>query len=160
MINNSFWGIKIIGVITIMLSVSGCVNSASQVAYSSSVPIEKTCTLWLVATLTVKKFNNENVLWKATGLNSWATIQIPEGSHTFVLDCNLRQRDGYSFVANNVIVKYDKFIAGKIYEMVLVPGGTHARIGIKDATNGLTGFWEGAVGGGRGFEWLELKWEK
>jgi len=157
-----------------VLVLGGCVNTTKNIPYVSFAPPEKTCTLKIVGTLTVKQFNGKEVEWAAGFGDSWASVQIPEGSHTFVLDYERSVYDGRQY-QSGIIVSYDNFIAGHTYQMVAAAGAEAGgfsglftnmigamhdtvnqtlRIGIRDITN------KQEVDFGykkEDFEWLPIK---
>lgn len=146
-------------VLCFALLLGGCVSSATPIAYVSSAAPEETCTLKVSNTLTVKSFDGEEVEWKAGGFDVWASVQIPAGSHTFVLDYD-RYVDGRRQYRNGITISYDNFVAGRTYEIMAAAGAEAGgfsglftnmlgamldtvnqtlRIGIRDTTNGDDG---------------------
>ena len=95
--------------------------------------------------------------WKPDFGDTWAQVQIPEGSHTFVFDYDY---SGYQ--AFGLRVTYDRFVAGRTYLMTaqFFPAGANSisiRAGVKDVTNEPD--WSSlskAFTWTRGFEWLPL----
>ncbi|MDR2051231.1 MAG: hypothetical protein LBQ63_05620 [Deltaproteobacteria bacterium] len=104
-----------------LLALGGCVKDATPISYAPAAPAERTCALNIAATLTVTDFDGESVEWTAGFADSWAAVQIPAGSHTFVLDYN-RNVSGGSHYQNSLSVSYDNFMAGHTYEMVAAEG--------------------------------------
>ncbi len=165
LIPRSLW----IFVIAFTLMLAGCVNSATNIAYTNSTPPEKLCTFNVIATLTVTNFDGEKVSWSPNFGDSWSSVQIPEGKHTFTLDYYRNVgTQGEHYYQNNIIVSYDGFVAGHTYEMVAAAGAEAGgftgmlsdplgamddtanqslRIGIRDITNGQNG------------DYLWLPWE-
>lgn len=144
----------------------GCVNSATPIAYVHSVPPEQTCTLNIATILTVTEFDGQEVKWRASGIDAWGSVQIPQGSHTFLLDYQRYVNDRRHF-RNGVFVRYDGFKAGHTYEMIASEGAEAGgflglftnplgamldtfnqalRIGIRDTTGGQDGE----------YTWLEI----
>ncbi len=108
-------------VLCFALLLAGCVSAATPISYDNSAPPEKCCTLNVIATLTVKEFDGKTVNWAAGFGDSWAAVQIPEGSHTFVLDYSRQVQGGYHH-QENIVFRYDGFVAGRIYEMIAAEG--------------------------------------
>lgn len=147
--------------VTRMLSrslLAGCLGSASTVDYNSAVPVEKTCTLNISATLTVKKFDGQDVKW-ASGFSNWAAVRIPEGGHTFVLDYQNSMQAGRVYRLNDIEFTYNRFQAGHTYLLAAqfgAPGSQSMpiRLGIKDVTNEPD--WDSLS---KAFRWTEgFKW--
>lgn len=152
-----------------VLMLGGCMNAATNIPYMSTASPEKLCTLNVIATLTVTSFDGEKVNWSPDFGDSWSSVRIVEGKHTFTLDYNRTAdtRGGY-YYRNGITVSYDGFTAGHTYEMVAAAGAEAGgfsglftnplqamrdtaanalRIGIRDITNGQQG----------GYTWL--RWE-
>ena len=124
--------VAILGLIAFFgLILASCSTTENYIVYDSSVPEEKLCTLELDYFLTVTSFNNEPVMWKATTASFLshslvkARIQIPEGTHAFVVDYHTTESQSnlsntvvttYTYTANNINVMHT-FEAGKIYVM-------------------------------------------
>ena len=124
--------ISILGIIAFFgLILASCSTTTNSIVYDSAVPEDKICTLELDYFLTVTAFNNEPVKWKAVTASFLshalvkAQIQIPEGTHTFVVDYHTTESQSnlnntvittYTYTANNIKVMYT-FEAGKIYVM-------------------------------------------
>lgn len=95
--------------------VSGCAAlGTTKIQYTSSASSEKLCTLKITPALTVTQFNDETVNW-APAWGHWAEVQIPEGTHTFVLTYNSAYgiQRGIRFTGN--------FIAQGFYSMIAQP---------------------------------------
>ena len=73
-------------IICCIFMLSGCLNATTNIPYTSSAPPEKLCTLIIASTLTVTKFDGEDVKWTTNFTDYWSSVQIPEGTHTFVAD--------------------------------------------------------------------------
>jgi hypothetical protein len=71
--------------------------------------------------VSVKSFDGKEVNWTADLFDVWASVQIPEGSHTFVLDYNKAVPGGMHH-QEDISVKYDNFIAGHAYRMLALEG--------------------------------------
>ena len=113
-----------VGIMVFMLA--GCAMGTTNIPYTASAPTEKLCTLRIAPTLTVTQFNGEQVKW-AGDFASWGEVQIPEGSHTFMLNYNAAhgQQRGLAFTAS--------FTAGRTYSMYAQPmTQTSIRVGIVD----------------------------
>jgi hypothetical protein len=157
---------KLVFVICSALMLAGCLSSATLIPYTSSAPPEKNCTLNIIATLTVTSFDGQKVDWMAGPMDSWASVQIPEGMHTLVFDYERRVGNSRHF-RSGIRVSYDKFAAGHMYEMVAAEGAEAGgfsglftnpldamldtahqalRLGIRDITGGQNG----------DFSWLDL----
>ena len=102
----------------------GCLNAVTHVPYAGSAPPEKLCTLNIVGTLTVRQFDGENVDWSPSFGDNWASVQIPEGSHTFVVDYSRTVSGGWHTQSD--IAVSGNFIAGRTYRML---AGEGAEIG-------------------------------
>ena len=148
-------------IIASMFMLVGCMSAATNIPYTSSAPQEKLCTLRVVGSLTVTKFDGEPVDWSPNFGDTWASVQIPEGRHTFMLDYDRTvDAQGGRYYRNDIIVSYDGFAAGRVYEMVPAAGAEAGgfsglftnmlgamhdtvnqtlRIGIRDITNGQQG---------------------
>jgi hypothetical protein len=99
----------------------------AQIAYKSSAPPEKLCTLLIAGqSLTIKSFNGEDVEWKPGGLGDfWLRVDIPEGSHVFKMDVVMGV--GQSIAkADDVSFRYDNFTAGRTYRMWPKPTGFYS----------------------------------
>jgi hypothetical protein len=152
-------------VVCSILALGGCASSATPVAYQSAAPPEKLCTLDVIATLAVRNFDGEAVEWTSGMYDTWASVRIPEGSHTFVVDYDRTLPNGRRHYRNGIVVGYDGFKAGHAYEMVAAEGAEAGgfaglftnmagamrdtvnqalRIGIRDVTNDRQG----------SFQWL------
>ncbi len=94
--------------------IGGCTLGTTHIPYSAPAPQEKLCTLRIVPTLTVTQFDEEEVKWSGD-FATWGVVQIPEGTHTFVLTYSAAH--GYQtnihFTAS--------FLAGRAYSMVAQP---------------------------------------
>ncbi len=110
-----------LAILCFALLLGGCVSAATPISYDNSAPPEKRCTLNVIATLTVKEFDGKSVNWAAGFGDSWAAVQIPEGSHTFVLDYSRQVQGGYHH-QENIVFRYDGFVAGRTYQMVAAEG--------------------------------------
>jgi len=102
--------------IFIMIAVfmlTGC--GTQHIQYATSVPPEKLCTLYIANTLSVKQFNGESVDWKVSGLSAWTMVQLPEGTHTFVVDYDRTMNHARESAHN--ITGIGNFIAGRTYHM-------------------------------------------
>ena len=161
----SLW-ILVIGSI---LMLAGCINAATNIPYASTTPPEKLCTLNVIATLTVTDFDGEKVSWSPDFGDSWSSVRIPEGRHTFTLDYHRNVgTQGEYHSQTDIRVSYDGFKPGRTYEMVAAEGAEAGgftgmlsdplgamndtanqslRIGIRDITNGQNG------------DYLWLPWE-
>ena len=161
----SLW-ILVIGSI---LMLAGCINAATNIPYASTTPPEKLCTLNVIATLTVTDFDGEKVSWSPDFGDSWSSVRIPEGRHTFTLDYHRNVgAQGEYHSQTSIRVSYDGFKSGRTYEMVAAEGAEAGgftgmlsdplgamndtanqslRIGIRDITNGQNG------------DYLWLPWE-
>lgn len=173
----SFWPrLWLLGV-CFTLFLAGCVASATSVKYDPGVAQEKTCTLNIINTLNVTSFDGFQVHWKPEWATNWATVQIPEGNHTFTLDYS-RAVGGENHFLNGIVVRYEKFEAGHTYLLYGAEGaesrgfmsmfkdvsGTMRdtvrkalRIGIKDVTNEPN--WasmSNMFSWQEGFEWLPI----
>lgn len=115
------------------LMLAGCLSSATQIPYASSAPPEKSCTLNVLGTITVLQFDGKDVSWKAGFGDNWAAVQIPEGSHTFLVDYSRNVTETTQTRAGDITrfgrhyrdaitVRYDRFIAGHTYQMVAAEG--------------------------------------
>ena len=92
------------------LLLGGCGTSA--ITYNASASPEKLCTLNIDYTLLVKSFDGQKVTWSAGWGRSWGAVQIPEGSHTFIVDYRTSSR----FASN---LRYSgNFKAGRTYKMI------------------------------------------
>ena len=140
---------------------AGCVSAATNIPYTSAAPQEKLCTLNIAANLTVTKFDGEDVKWSPNFGDSWSSVRISEGRHTFTLDYDRNVgAQGERYYQNNIVVSYDGFMAGHTYEMVAAAGAEAGgfsglftntlgamqdtvdqalRIGIRDITTGQSG---------------------
>ena|GEM_PF-5102715 len=152
-------------VICCVLVFNNCANATPDAANESSKPSEENCTIEIIATLTVSNFDGAEVEWKASRGKSWTIKEISAGSHTFTVDYRRNVQGGYHY-QRDITVAYDKFVAGRKYEMVAAEGAEAGgfggmfknplkamrdtaskalRIGIRDITNGRKGE----------FEWLD-----
>ena len=110
----------------ICLLLTACAMGTTHIPYTASAPAEKLCILRIVPTLTVTQFNGEEVKWIG-GFATWGEVQIPEGTHTFVLNYN--SAHGYQRGLNYTA----SFVAGRTYSMVAQPITQKSiRIGIVD----------------------------
>jgi hypothetical protein len=92
--------------------------SDGPIVYDPSVPPEEQCTVMLAATLTVTAFDGDEVRWKAKNGQNWATVQIPAGSHDFVIDYSRYvSAQGDIHAAKDVRFRYEDFAAGHTYRM-------------------------------------------
>jgi hypothetical protein len=111
---------------------NGCVNSATKIPYTHSAPPEETCTLNIIATLTVRNFDGKEVDWKPNWGDSWASVQISAGSHTFIVDYERQINRGFApgtptmqmgrHHRGGITISYDKFMAGHTYQMIAAEG--------------------------------------
>jgi hypothetical protein len=119
---------------------AGC-QTVSLGVYDPTVPPEKLCTLEVPVSLTVKRFDGEKVTWiSLSGIN----IEIPEGSHEFVIDysepgqtrtvggtgaygSSWQQSQTASYTAKGIEFRYD-FAAGNTYVMAPEISGGYAAI--------------------------------
>jgi len=107
-------------------------NSSTKITYAGAASAKDACTLNIITLITVTSFNGEEVKWKAEGMNNWASVQIPAGSHAFVIDYKRSVGGGFrpgtammrsqDHVRNGIAISYDKFEAGHTYEMVAAEG--------------------------------------
>jgi hypothetical protein len=95
--------------------------SSTPILFTSSAPPEKNCTLNIIATLTITSFDGQNVEWTAGLMDIWASVQIPEGKHIFVLDYERTVHNSRHF-RNGISVSYDKFLVGHTCELVAADG--------------------------------------
>ena len=119
----------------------GCTQSTSTIPYASSLPPEKTCTLNINLLLTVKNFDGQEVEWKAQWGDTWATVHIPEGSHTFVLEYKKQTlgrgaSPGPMLTSSAITFTYDNFKAGRSYDLLGRVIGNTLRIEVHDVTDG------------------------
>jgi len=117
----------------------GCSGGMSNISYTSSAPPEKLCTLNILGTLTVKKFDGEDVNWSKNVGDSWMSVQIPAGSHTFVLNYKKAPMFGnYHIIKNGMIFSYDGFVAGHTYKMMIKSDtwSQSLKISLLDVTQG------------------------
>lgn len=143
-----------------LLALGGCMNAATNIPYTSPAPADKLCTLKIAGNLTVTDFDGTQVKWSPAFGDSWSSVQISEGRHTFTLDFNRTvDAQGGAIYRNGITVSYD-FAAGRTYEMVAAAGAEAGgfsglftnmlgamldtvnqtlRIGIRDITNGQQG---------------------
>lgn len=109
----------------LLCSLGGCAQTSTPIQYASPAPLEETCTLKVLSTLTVLDFDGQQVNWKAASGDYWAEVQIAEGQHRFTLnyrrDVNASQSFDYHY-RNAIVVSYAKFKAGHVYEMVAAEG--------------------------------------
>jgi hypothetical protein len=147
--------------VCIILALGGCMNAATPIPYTSPAPAGKLCTLKIISTLTVTEFDGAQVKWSPSFGDSWSSVQVSEGRHTFRLDYNRSAgTQGGSLYRSGITVSYDGFVAGHTYEMVAAAGAEAGgfsglftnplgamrdtsnktlRIGIRDITNGQEG---------------------
>ncbi len=107
------------------LVLGGCVQgTTTKIPHETSTPPEKNCTLNIHGNLTVKQFDGKDVHWTPKFGDAWVSVQIPEGSHTFVLDYNrnVSALSGETHYQQNMGYTYDGFVAGRTYEMVAAEG--------------------------------------
>ena len=98
-----------------ILMVSGCAAlGTTQIQYAASAPPEKLCTLRVAPSLTITQFNGEAVNW-APAWGHWAEVQIPEGTHAFVLTYNTVHGG-----ASNIQFS-GNFTAPRTYSMIAQP---------------------------------------
>lgn len=145
---------------------AGCsLSSATAIQYDSHTPPERLCTLYVAGTLTVKAIDGESVAWHAGFADNWALVQIPEGSHTLVLDFAKYAQAGSlsTYNGTGLCVTYDRFQAGHTYLLVAEVGGAvgynrySLMVGIKDVTNEPD--WDSyskAMSWKNGVEWLPI----
>ena len=103
---------------TAIFFLTGCVSKQIGV-YGSSTTAEQ-CTLVINGTLKVTSFDGNKVKWSAGFFGqgqgaSKITVQIPAGTHEFVVDYKQQYGSGY-FEKKNIKVSFD-FEAGKTYKM-------------------------------------------
>jgi len=93
------------------------IGCKANIDYQSGAPPEKLCTLHIMSPLNIKSFDGKKVSWRSDdGL--WANaavVRIPEGAHTFLVDSSSA---GLLGGVNDIPVSYDKFIAGRTYQMI------------------------------------------
>ncbi|MDR1243335.1 MAG: hypothetical protein LBM00_11230 [Deltaproteobacteria bacterium] len=106
--------LTLISIIIAVFMLAGCTLGTTKIPYASSVPQEKLCTLRIVPTLKVTLFDGEEVEWIGDFV-TWAEVQIPEGTHEFVLDYG--SAHGYQ----NGIRFTSSFTAGRTYSMFAQP---------------------------------------
>ena len=164
-----------------VLLLTGCVSATTAIQHDGAGPPEKNSTLNVSRLLTVTSLDGRPVQWSAGSGANWASVQIPEGSHTLVLNYN-RNIGGAmleSHYLNDITVTYDRFKAGRTYLLVAAEGaeargfkgmfkdlvGTMTdtvnkafRIGIKDVTDDPNwASFSNALDWQEGVEWLPLK---
>jgi hypothetical protein len=106
--------------LAIFVLFTGC---ATQVeVYDASIAPDKLCTLEIVATIAVTKYDGEAVNWTASGLSSWKKIQIPAGRHEFVIDYTRYDMYSDEARAKDIKIGYDKFLAGHTYQLYIAQG--------------------------------------
>lgn len=157
----------LIAVVVSAFALTGCLSSSTAIHYTSPAPPEKTCTLNIAATFTVKKFDGQPVDW-SSGFANWSKVQIAEGSHTFVLDYQNSMKAGRQYTLNGMVLTYDRFVAGHTYLLAAdadLAGASSSsmgiRVGIKDVTNDPD--WaslSNAFSWQEGFEWLPVTLSK
>ena len=141
-----FLGLALVCAVALL---SGCAgfdpeSSSTRISHVGSTPPEKTCTIYIFSSFTVRSFNGEEVEWHADGFNPWAVVQIPEGNHTFVADY-LRNTDpgnprGGRVYKKGIVINYD-FKAGHIYDLNASEGfpvfgmGARLTMRIRDLTD-------------------------
>jgi len=117
-----------------------CSGGTTNISYTSSVAPEKLCTLNILGTLTVKKFDGEDVNWSAGFGNSWSSVRISEGSHTFVIDYRKAPMFGTPYGKNGIIFSHDNFVAGHTYNMMVKSGYSGGELSggiwVQDVTQG------------------------
>ena len=98
----------------IIFMLAGCTMGTTHIPYVASASPEKLCTLRIAPTLSVTQFNGESVKWIGD-FASWGEVQIPEGTHAFILNYNAAHgyQRGLEFTAS--------FAAGQTYSMVAQP---------------------------------------
>lgn len=102
-------------ILIVVFMMSGCAAlGTTKIQYAASASPEKLCTLRIAPALTVTQFNGEAVAW-APAWGHWAEVQIPEGTHAFVLNYNAAHGDasGIQFTGN--------FSAQRTYSMIAQP---------------------------------------
>lgn len=109
------------------LLLTGCSTSSTQINYQSGVPLEKTATLNIIGTITVRQFDGKDVRWGVKFLDTWATVRIPEGSHTFLLNYSrVINARGDTHYLRNITITYNNFIAGRTYQLIVAEGADAA----------------------------------
>jgi hypothetical protein len=102
--------------LVVLALLTGCATPAE--VYDTSVPAENLCTLKIVSAITVTQFDGAAVNWAAPGLSTWKKIQIPSGTHEFVMDY-YRTQNGLEWRGNNLTASYPNFRAGRTYQLIL-----------------------------------------
>jgi hypothetical protein len=118
-INRSIW---VLAALVSVFILGSCLSAATPIAYEDSTPPEKKCTLLIAGNLTVTGFDSKEVKWLANFGDTWASVQIPEGGHDFILDYHQTVNGGFRG-ANAVHAGHD-FIAGHTYQMLAQDLGT------------------------------------
>jgi hypothetical protein len=103
------------GLVAATLCLAACL-SATPVKLDREVPAEKSFTLNIAATLTVRRFDGREVNWIAAFGDAWASVRLPEGSHAFVVDYS-RTVGGGTHYQNAIEVGPREFLAGRTYRM-------------------------------------------
>jgi hypothetical protein len=123
--NSMLW----VAAVCAVLMLGGCVSSATHVPYASTAPLEASCTINIINTLTVRTFDGEAVQWSPKWGYAWASVQIPAGKHTFVVDYERSVHNDKGVLApktrhylNNITISHDHFIAGHTYEIIAAEG--------------------------------------
>jgi ABC-type phosphate transport system substrate-binding protein len=115
----------------VLLIFGGCLSSTTHIIYDDPTPPEQKCTLTIAGSITITQFDGKAVKWSpAFGVN-WADLQIPEGSHTFIVDFST---GGGQYTANDIIVTYNDFEAGHHYRMVPLIRPPNVSIAVQDIT--------------------------
>jgi hypothetical protein len=113
---NRIYALKLFLMLYITAVLAGCMGSVTPVMYKSSAPPEKLATLLIAPSLTVKKFDGENVTWKPDFL-SWLQVQVPEGRHVFIMDAAIVEGVGAVYSGSDLDFSYDNFVAGRTYRI-------------------------------------------
>ena len=103
-----------IPVILLMFIFITCAGTTAISHGASSA--EKKCTLLIASTLTVTGFDGKAVNWVTNAGDSWMSVQIPEGNHTFILNYK-RAGQGSQFLQENIKYEHIGFLAGRTYKM-------------------------------------------
>jgi hypothetical protein len=99
-----------------VLCLAGCLSATTPIKLDQETSQEKSFTLNIAATLIVKQFDGRDVDWAAAPGDSWASVRLPEGSHTFMIDYSRRVGWGTHY-RDAVKVGPRDFLAGRTYRM-------------------------------------------
>ncbi|MDR3163248.1 MAG: hypothetical protein LBT81_05270 [Helicobacteraceae bacterium] len=138
--NSKFFDPLLLASLLFVSGLTGCsLTSSTTIQYDNPALSEKSCTLNIAGSFTVRKFDSQNVEWKAGFGVAWAKVQIPEGKHTFVFDYQYSHSGGY-FFEEGLSIAYDRFTAEHTYVLTAEPTptgtkGLAIRVGVKDVTN-------------------------